>query len=140
MLASAHRKWMADYRRDFDWFIYTEDDILIPEAAFNLAREKYHLVRPFGAIMQFIRVENNVRPGHKGAPEPFLSDGLESSSKSVEVTPDGSHWSSLTGYAGAWIVFSRDLQLWVTIDSETWRVDAARGLGLVVLIRESFAW
>lgn len=68
-LTQKHRQYFKDELENYDWFMYLEDDTLLPWANFLAYTEKFELMWPM-FVPSFVRIEE------KGE-EQFISDVIE---------------------------------------------------------------
>ena len=113
VLAQAHRHYLARRARDADFFVYTEEDMVLPQAHFELwvARQGELWARNW--LFAFYRLERDAM----GAP--FLIDTALPRDPPVFVTEAGHRYVALpSSYHAAWLLTAAQLAEFV--EDEQW--------------------
>lgn len=85
LVSHAHRLYMHKLLAEFDYFVYAEDDMLVPEAAITLLAERSAELWPLGWLVGFVRVE--VDGAGKPSNPDMLADSLRSNNPDLPDAP-----------------------------------------------------
>ena len=120
LVSHAHRLYMHKLRADFDYFVYAEDDMLVPEAAITLLAERSAKLWPLGWLVGFLRVEvdgagqpsnpdmlaDSLRPNNLGTPDAAL--------RGVYTATDHLYAALGNPYGAVWALSREQLESFVS--------------------------
>jgi hypothetical protein len=104
-----HRKHFVDNIDDYDYFMYVEDDMMVPYEAFNEYTSNFDTLWELGCVPSFIRIEQYDK-------KEFVTDITHLQSVDL-VTINGKHYSTLLQpYHAFWIMPKKQLKESLTSD------------------------
>jgi hypothetical protein len=109
ILAYAHRQYMHHYIEDYEFFIYSEHDMLLRDVSFDLYYSHYRELWEKNWLFNFYRYEVN-STGHKlMMEEPRNNPALLRTSSGKEYL-----WSTFTDYVGMWVLDQEQFRNFIT--------------------------
>lgn len=117
-LPHMHRKYWEEKEEDFDFFIFTEDDILFPREAFEMYVDSRQALQANGWIFGWVRVE---KWGVDNETLVAIDIAESRAIKTVFETPDGLLWAEpLSPYTAHYVLDRSELRKMIEDTSHVW--------------------
>jgi hypothetical protein len=114
------RKLMKKQVNEYDYFLYSEDDILVPLKAFKYWLENNNICSSINATVGFLRVET--KDG-----EEYLSDITSSIGSKLELKSKKFAINNISPYCAFWIYDKKQMSEWV--NKKTYNLKYVHGIG-----------
>ena len=119
-LPQFHRKYWEEHETEFDFFIFSEEDILFSLEAFNTYVERRQALQEKGWVFGWVRVETW---GGDNKTLVVIDDRISRMNPTIFETPDGNLWAqSSISYTAHYILDREELRRSIEDESRIWNV------------------